>query len=241
MAFSLSSTTPQTLTKPFSPLPFFSPHLRKTQISSSRKLSNLRLLRVTAPSNTITSSEEEEEVPTFLNDVVSPDSEETEESSKFTWRDHWYPVSLLEDLDSRVPTPFQLLGRDIVLWFNKSANQWVAFDDKCPHRLAPLSVRIWQYLDIILIIVSFIEVGIWNFHFWSILEWLIPFLNLILGCWWCGFWCFCYFMCWVGRKDRWEWWSAMFVSWVVFWWVWVVYPDPSGEIGRTGSSSREVC
>lgn len=59
--------------------------------------------------------------------------------SKFSWRDHWYPVSLVEDLDPRLPTPFQLLGRDLVLWFDKSNSQWVAFDDKCPHRLAPLS------------------------------------------------------------------------------------------------------
>ncbi|CAK9176093.1 unnamed protein product [Ilex paraguariensis] len=60
-------------------------------------------------------------------------------SSKFSWRDHWYPVSLIEDLDPARPTPFQLLNRDLVLWLDKSTSQWVAFDDKCPHRLAPLS------------------------------------------------------------------------------------------------------
>lgn len=143
--FSLSTTTPTptSLTKTFSALPFLTPHPRKTQIthsSSSRRFSKLPLLRVSAPSQTISSSEEE--VLDFSDDVISPETEETEESSKFTWRDHWYPVSLLEDLDARVPTPFQLLGRDVVLWFEKSSNQWVAFDDKCPHRLAPLSVRI---------------------------------------------------------------------------------------------------
>ncbi|XP_021766392.1 pheophorbide a oxygenase, chloroplastic-like [Chenopodium quinoa] len=144
MAFSLSTTTPTptptSLTK-FSPLPFLSPHHRKTQIiSSSRRFSNFPVIRVTAPS--ISPPEEkqgEEEVPIDSNDIISPGTEETEQSSKFTWRDHWYPVSLIEDLDSRVPTPFQLLGRDIVLWFDKLNNQWVAFDDKCPHRLAPLS------------------------------------------------------------------------------------------------------
>ncbi|KAK1266669.1 hypothetical protein QJS04_geneDACA000259 [Acorus gramineus] len=57
----------------------------------------------------------------------------------FSWRDHWYPVSLIEDLDRDRPTPFQLLGRDIVLWFDSAASKWVAFDDRCPHRLAPLS------------------------------------------------------------------------------------------------------
>lgn len=71
------------------------------------------------------------------------DEEIGEESglSKFSWRDHWYPVSLVEDLDPLLPTPFQLLGRDLVLWNDKNTGQWVAFDDKCPHRLAPLSVR----------------------------------------------------------------------------------------------------
>ncbi|XP_073143521.1 pheophorbide a oxygenase, chloroplastic [Henckelia pumila] len=70
--------------------------------------------------------------------IETADSEEVS-SSKFSWRDHWYPVSLVEDLDPRYPTPFQLLNRDLVIWFDKSAAQWVAFDDKCPHRLAPLS------------------------------------------------------------------------------------------------------
>ena len=71
--------------------------------------------------------------------IEDEDSEESS-SSKFSWRDHWYPVSLIEDLNPKLPTPFQLLGRDIVLWFDKSSSEWVAFEDKCPHRLAPLSV-----------------------------------------------------------------------------------------------------
>ncbi|XP_030468922.2 pheophorbide a oxygenase, chloroplastic [Syzygium oleosum] len=77
----------------------------------------------------------------FQEDEFRAEEELGDESSasKFTWRDHWYPVSLIEDLDPGLPTPFQLLGRDLVLWFDKSNSQWVAFDDKCPHRLAPLS------------------------------------------------------------------------------------------------------
>ncbi|XP_020263386.1 pheophorbide a oxygenase, chloroplastic [Asparagus officinalis] len=61
------------------------------------------------------------------------------DSDSFSWRDHWYPVSLIEDLDPRRPTPFQLLNREIVLWRDPNAGGWVAFDDRCPHRLAPLS------------------------------------------------------------------------------------------------------
>ena len=71
---------------------------------------------------------------------VGDDFGEDNSGSKFSWKDHWYPVSLVEDLDPALPTPFQLLGRDLVLWFDKGRNEWVAFDDKCPHRLAPLSV-----------------------------------------------------------------------------------------------------
>jgi pheophorbide a oxygenase len=56
----------------------------------------------------------------------------------FVWRDHWYPVSLIEDLDASVPTPFQLLGRELVVW-KDSQGEWRVFLDKCPHRLAPLS------------------------------------------------------------------------------------------------------
>lgn len=66
--------------------------------------------------------------------------EKEEEGSEFKWRDHWYPVSLVEDLDPNSPTRFQLLGRDLVLWFDRNDQKWAAFDDLCPHRLAPLSV-----------------------------------------------------------------------------------------------------
>lgn len=71
---------------------------------------------------------------------VEDEVDDENPTTKFNWRDHWYPVSLIEDLDPRLPTPFQLLGRDLVLWYDKSSGEWVAFDDKCPHRLAPLSV-----------------------------------------------------------------------------------------------------
>jgi len=51
----------------------------------------------------------------------------------------WYPVFYVEDLDKAKPAPFTLLGRDIVIWWDMKAECWRAFDDKCPHRLAPLS------------------------------------------------------------------------------------------------------
>lgn len=58
---------------------------------------------------------------------------------RFDWREVWYPVHYIEDLDKSQPTRFTLLERDIVLWWDKNEQTWRAFADQCPHRLAPLS------------------------------------------------------------------------------------------------------
>ena len=97
-------------------------HLRLPRRASTR-------LRVAAP--TSVPGEADRSEPS----TPAPDSGE-----KFVWRDHWYPVSLVEDLDPRVPTPFQLLNRDLVIWKDPNSGEWSALDDRCPHRLAPLSV-----------------------------------------------------------------------------------------------------
>ena len=55
------------------------------------------------------------------------------------WHQAWYPVAFLQDLDPVRPTPFTLMGQDLVLWFDRAAQQWRAFADVCPHRLVPLS------------------------------------------------------------------------------------------------------
>ncbi|KAI3794964.1 hypothetical protein L1987_37605 [Smallanthus sonchifolius] len=33
----------------------------------------------------------------------------------------------------------KVLGLDVVVWWDKNENEWKVFDDRCPHRLAPLS------------------------------------------------------------------------------------------------------
>ncbi|KAI3794966.1 hypothetical protein L1987_37608 [Smallanthus sonchifolius] len=43
------------------------------------------------------------------------------------------------DLDKRVPLGKKVLGLDVVVWWDKNENEWKVFDDRCPHRLAPLS------------------------------------------------------------------------------------------------------
>ncbi len=42
------------------------------------------------------------------------------------WQHAWYPVAFLRDLDPSRPTPFTLMGNDLVLWFERSSGQWRA-------------------------------------------------------------------------------------------------------------------
>ncbi|MEM7727456.1 MAG: Rieske 2Fe-2S domain-containing protein [Cyanobacteria bacterium P01_A01_bin.45] len=57
----------------------------------------------------------------------------------FQCQEAWYPVHYLKDLDKSVPTPFTLLGKDIVIWWDENTDSWKAFVDQCPHRLARFS------------------------------------------------------------------------------------------------------
>ncbi len=57
----------------------------------------------------------------------------------FDCQETWYPVHYLKDLDKSKPTSLTVLGKDIVIWWDKQAKSWRIFADQCPHRLAPLS------------------------------------------------------------------------------------------------------
>lgn len=59
--------------------------------------------------------------------------------TRFDWKEAWYPVFYLNDLDPDRPTKFTLLGQDLVIWWDRTTQTWSALEDKCPHRLAPLS------------------------------------------------------------------------------------------------------
>ncbi|KAG0486135.1 hypothetical protein HPP92_008230 [Vanilla planifolia] len=138
---------------PFSPLPPPDTHLghfpkfhsryllalprcrQSVYTSRDRRHSLWAVPGVVAPSSPPAPTEEEN--PEFRESEATSSLSTSSES--FSWRDHWYPVSLIEDLDPKLPTPFQLLNRDIVLWKDPNSGEWVAFDDRCPHRLAPLS------------------------------------------------------------------------------------------------------
>ncbi|EFJ23274.1 hypothetical protein SELMODRAFT_174928 [Selaginella moellendorffii] len=86
-----------------------------------------------APGSSSTVKEDEQQ---FLQQSLGESQDK--EDKKFSWTEHWYPVSLVEDLDPKAATPFKLLGREIVVWKDGEGN-WRAFSDQCPHRLAPLS------------------------------------------------------------------------------------------------------
>ncbi|ACK70611.1 Pheophorbide a oxygenase [Gloeothece citriformis PCC 7424] len=61
------------------------------------------------------------------------------DANHFDWQEVWYPIHYVKDLDKTKPTPFTLLDRKLVIWWDKNASVWRVFDDKCPHRLALLS------------------------------------------------------------------------------------------------------
>lgn len=58
---------------------------------------------------------------------------------EFNFFGHWYPLSPVEDLDPKRPTPVTLLGMRLVIWKPGSSDTYQVFVDQCPHRLAPLS------------------------------------------------------------------------------------------------------
>jgi nitrite reductase/ring-hydroxylating ferredoxin subunit len=62
----------------------------------------------------------------------------------FSWSKQWYAVAVADLTDPSRPAPLQLLGRSLVLW-RDGAGDWRCFEDRCPHRAAPLSEgKIWE-------------------------------------------------------------------------------------------------
>jgi phenylpropionate dioxygenase-like ring-hydroxylating dioxygenase large terminal subunit len=57
----------------------------------------------------------------------------------FNFFQNWYPLTPIEDLDPKRPTPVTILGMRLVIWKPKSSDTYQVFIDQCPHRLAPLS------------------------------------------------------------------------------------------------------
>jgi phenylpropionate dioxygenase-like ring-hydroxylating dioxygenase large terminal subunit len=57
----------------------------------------------------------------------------------FDWKEVWYPIYYVQDLDRSKPNSFTLLDQNLAIWWDRQAETWRVFEDKCPHRLAPLS------------------------------------------------------------------------------------------------------
>ena len=70
--------------------------------------------------------------------IIKQDTQETTETEIFQWTKQWYPVAVVDHIDSSRPYPLQLLGKNLVLWKDGSG-KWSCFEDVCPHRLVPLS------------------------------------------------------------------------------------------------------
>jgi hypothetical protein len=56
----------------------------------------------------------------------------------YDWARQWYALAFVDYLDPKVPHAKELLGVRLVLW-KDGEGRWRCFEDKCPHRLAPLS------------------------------------------------------------------------------------------------------
>ncbi|KOM50629.1 hypothetical protein LR48_Vigan08g145600 [Vigna angularis] len=121
----LSSSVSKLTTNKLNSFPFFSNKGTQFFTKQTRPRSGrsplLTPARVAAPPST---AETDQLFPETEKEETEEEFNEESSSSKFTWRDHWYPVSLIEDLNPLLPTPFQLLGREIVLWYDKSTSQW---------------------------------------------------------------------------------------------------------------------
>ncbi|KAI8475277.1 MAG: Rieske-domain-containing protein [Monoraphidium minutum] len=61
-----------------------------------------------------------------------------EPAAAFDWAKQWYALAVVSDLDPRKPFATKLLGREIVIW-RDGGGEWRALEDRCPHKLAPLS------------------------------------------------------------------------------------------------------
>ncbi|KAK1282143.1 hypothetical protein QJS10_CPB22g01238 [Acorus calamus] len=118
------SLTPSTLSpKPHRPtLPNPS---RRTQSPPLKKIKTH--LRVSSPTSPPAVTDEPERE--FRGEV----------EEKFDWYSCWYPLAPVCDLDKRVPHARTVMGLDVVVWWDRNDGAWKVFDDRCPHRLAPLS------------------------------------------------------------------------------------------------------
>ncbi|XP_038972140.1 protochlorophyllide-dependent translocon component 52, chloroplastic-like isoform X3 [Phoenix dactylifera] len=120
------SALPSKPPHPLPSLPFHRHHSIKThhRIFSPTKTTRLNAQLSSSPATTITGL---------------PGAEARTGGEKFNWFAHWYPLAPVCDLDKRAPNAKTVMGLDVVIWWDRHEGRWQVFDDRCPHRLAPLS------------------------------------------------------------------------------------------------------
>eukprot|EP01018_Ginkgo_biloba_P018176 Gb_36694 [translate_table: standard] len=111
-------------------------HYRRAITSPKPRQNRARRIKsiVSAIIQPLTSSSESSHIADKITNGVTEGDE-----NKFNWLSQWYPIAPEYDLDKRVPHAFTVVGFDIVVWWDKNGQNWLVFDDRCPHRLAPLS------------------------------------------------------------------------------------------------------
>lgn len=77
-------------------------------------------------------------VTATLEASTVPAQQGEQSSGKYNWRENWYPVAFVKDIDDSMPLPFTLMGEPIVFWKDLKG-EWNCVLDRCPHRLVPLS------------------------------------------------------------------------------------------------------
>ncbi|CAM9591100.1 unnamed protein product [Scytosiphon promiscuus] len=111
--------------------------------SGLRGASGFQFPKIVAPRELFASSKKAT-LPPLMSTTAPADLgavSEVEPSKKeevFNWNKQWYPVLSLRDTDPGRAHAVQLLGKDLVVWRDKE-ERWSCFDDRCPHRAAPLT------------------------------------------------------------------------------------------------------
>lgn len=131
LTFSSPSLHLSNLSTPYEKPTSYIPFLKQPKPPISSKCRKNLQFKLSATSSSTISS-----IPT---DPPAPELEIQESEEKFDWFSKWYPISPVCDLDKRVPHAKTVMGLEVVVWWDKMERKWQVFDDKCPHRLAPLS------------------------------------------------------------------------------------------------------
>ncbi|CAL8461986.1 g1517 [Coccomyxa elongata] len=113
-------------------------HNAAQRAKSSLKIKVTRKRRSSVPLNAAALAPEVEASPAIEDLPSSLEQETQKELQPFNWAKQWYPMAFVQDLNAKVPHPVELLSQRLVLWCD-GEGEWRCFQDKCPHRLAPLS------------------------------------------------------------------------------------------------------